>query len=279
MRPPEHRSCAPAIRGRRRDDRGRRDGSRCRPLPDRVILRVVAAYAAAFVVFGFVVDGPGSGPARPRRHRPDARRAADRLFRRRRHRRGLRERRPAHAGRLPRLSRRRTRRSPARRSPACSWCWGSACSARTSSTSGRSSSASSCTRDSGARRSRPTSTPRSSAPRWPRSFPRSCSAPRWRSSSGCRWRSPRASSSASSWPGRGAAVQGAHGLQPVQHGLHRRHRGHAGRRHVQIVRVRSGPGDDLDDRQQPRSSAAFSRRCSRRWSRSASTSIARCRRG
>ena len=28
------------------------------PLPDRVILRFVAAYAAAFVVFGFVVDGP-----------------------------------------------------------------------------------------------------------------------------------------------------------------------------------------------------------------------------
>jgi len=28
------------------------------PLPDRVILRVVCAYAAAFVAFGFVVDGP-----------------------------------------------------------------------------------------------------------------------------------------------------------------------------------------------------------------------------
>src|SRR5512137_2598231 len=28
------------------------------PLPDRVILRFVGAYAAAFVVFGFVVDGP-----------------------------------------------------------------------------------------------------------------------------------------------------------------------------------------------------------------------------
>ena len=29
-----------------------------RALPDRVILRVVSAYAAAFVVFGLVVDGP-----------------------------------------------------------------------------------------------------------------------------------------------------------------------------------------------------------------------------
>jgi hypothetical protein len=28
------------------------------PLPERVILRVVCAYAAAFVVFGFIVDGP-----------------------------------------------------------------------------------------------------------------------------------------------------------------------------------------------------------------------------
>jgi len=28
------------------------------PLPDRVVLRIVAAFAAAFVVFGFVVDGP-----------------------------------------------------------------------------------------------------------------------------------------------------------------------------------------------------------------------------
>ena len=51
-------------------------------------------------------------------------------------------------------------------------------------------------------------------------------------------------------PGRRAAVQGAHGLQPVQHGLHRRHRGHAGRRDVQVLRIRAGSGDDLDDRQQ-----------------------------
>ena len=51
--------------------------------------------------------------------------------------------------------------------------------------------------------------------------------------------------------GRRAAVQGAHGLQPVQHGIHRRHRGHAGRRPVQVVRVRSGSGLDLDHRQQP----------------------------
>jgi len=28
------------------------------PVPDRVILRIVCAYAAAFVVFGFIVDGP-----------------------------------------------------------------------------------------------------------------------------------------------------------------------------------------------------------------------------
>jgi hypothetical protein len=27
-------------------------------VPDRIILRVVAAYAAAFVVFGLIVDGP-----------------------------------------------------------------------------------------------------------------------------------------------------------------------------------------------------------------------------
>ena len=33
------------------------------PLPDRVILRVVCAYAAAFVAFGFIVDGPGTGAA------------------------------------------------------------------------------------------------------------------------------------------------------------------------------------------------------------------------
>ena len=30
------------------------------PVPDRVILRIVCAYAAAFVVFGFIVDGPDS---------------------------------------------------------------------------------------------------------------------------------------------------------------------------------------------------------------------------
>ncbi|MFO1324366.1 MAG: DUF1576 domain-containing protein [Burkholderiales bacterium] len=30
-----------------------------RPLPDRVILRIVAGYAVAFVVFGLLVDGPG----------------------------------------------------------------------------------------------------------------------------------------------------------------------------------------------------------------------------
>jgi hypothetical protein len=28
------------------------------PTPERVALRVVCAYAAAFVVFGFIVDGP-----------------------------------------------------------------------------------------------------------------------------------------------------------------------------------------------------------------------------
>ncbi len=39
-------------------------------------------------------------------------------------------------------------------------------------------------------------------------------------------------------------------LHAVQHGLHRRHRGHAGRRDVQVLRLRAGPGHDLDDGQQ-----------------------------
>ncbi len=51
--------------------------------------------------------------------------------------------------------------------------------------------------------------------------------------------------------GRRAALPRAHGLQPVQHGLHGRDRGHAGRRHVQVLRLHPGPGDDLDGGQQP----------------------------
>ena len=34
-------------------------------LPDRMVLGIVAAIAAAFVVFGFIVDGPQPGHARP----------------------------------------------------------------------------------------------------------------------------------------------------------------------------------------------------------------------
>ncbi|MGH7787759.1 MAG: DUF1576 domain-containing protein [Candidatus Binatia bacterium] len=36
-----------------------RNGPPAQPVAERIILRVVCAYAAAFVVFGFVVDGPG----------------------------------------------------------------------------------------------------------------------------------------------------------------------------------------------------------------------------
>ena len=70
------------------------------PTSDRVILLVVCAYAAAFVVFGLFVDGLDQvlrGLA-PDRH--DPRRAAYRLFRHRRHRRRVRERRPADAVRV-----------------------------------------------------------------------------------------------------------------------------------------------------------------------------------
>ena len=115
----------------------------------------------------------------------------------------------------------------------------------------------------GRSRSRRTSTPRSSAWRSRRSSRRSCSA--------------RASRSRVSLPlavvteprhrvrpraRRGAALQGPHGIQPLQHGIHRRPRRHAGRRAVQVVRLRARPGLHLDDRQQRAARRVPVRSCS-----------------
>ena len=50
---------------------------------------------------------------------------------------------------------------------------------------------------------------------------------------------------------RGASLQGAHGLQPLQHGVHRRDRRDVGRRPLQILRIRARSGVHLDDGPQP----------------------------
>ena len=236
-----------------------------KPLPDRVILGVVCVTPRRSSLFGFVVDGPERVAARPRRDRHDARRAADRLFRGRRHRRGLRERRPADALRMPRLSTARGAKMTgaavaclflvlgfglfgknllniwsivARRLPLCALQGGAVLGPHQHGILRR-----------GARPGVLGNPVQHDAGARGPGTARGRHEPRHRLRPG---------------PGRRAALQGAHGLQPVQHGLHRRHRRHAGRRHVQVLRLRAGPGDDLDDGQQPPARRGSWRSCSRR---------------
>ena len=237
-----------------------------RSASDNLILGVVAAYAAAFVVFGFLVQ-PAADVLRGLKRDPDhPRRAAHRLFRRRRNRRGLRERRAADPcsgarllarwreddGRVRRGALSRAGLRPVRQEP------------------------SQCLAD---RRGR---CALRAVPR--RAFPRASQygvlrrraradffgdpvlhrphADGQRSTCARDRACGRLHSSARG----GAPLPRAYGLQPLQYGVHGGHRRHDRRRDVQGVRLRARPCLHLDKRGEQTSSPYFSASSSPRWS-------------